>query len=36
MWTAAAGTLLHYEIEGSAGIVTNDIGMMFTDMRRTA
>jgi hypothetical protein len=35
MWTAAAGTLLHYEIEGSAGIVTNDIGMMFTDMRRT-
>jgi hypothetical protein len=35
MWTFAAGDEFFYEIEGTAGYVTNDIGMMFTDMRRT-
>jgi hypothetical protein len=36
MWTFAAGDEFFYEIEGTAGYVTNDIGMMITDMRRTA
>lgn len=35
MWTFAAGDELFYEIDAVAGYVTNDIGMMFTDMRRT-